>query len=88
MFTASVKFRMVFIPKVFRRFTGTVILMCPRRPGSGSSFCRASTASAMTADKKRHGDAITLVVPRDVGECVLYELAADELGDFIKAGLK
>ena len=45
-------------------------------------------ASAMTADKKRHGDAITLVVPRDVGECVLYELAADELGDFIKAGLK
>ena len=45
-------------------------------------------AAAMTADKKRHGDAITLVVPRDVGECVLYELAADELGDFIKAGLK
>ena len=45
-------------------------------------------AAAMTADKKRHGDAITLVVPRDVGECVLYELAADELGDFIKVGLK
>ena len=45
-------------------------------------------AAAMTSDKKRHGDAITLVVPRDVGECVLYELAADELGDFIKAGLK
>ena len=44
-------------------------------------------AAAMTADKKRHGDAITLVIPRDVGQCVLYELAADRLGAFVKAGL-
>ena len=43
---------------------------------------------AMTADKKRHGDTITLAVPREVGQCTLYELAAEGLGEFVKAGLR
>ena len=44
-------------------------------------------AHAMGADKKRHGDIITLVVPREVGQCTLYELSTETLGDFVKAGL-
>ena len=47
----------------------------------------AELTGAMTADKKRHGDAITLAVPRDVGQCTLYGLAVDRLGEFVKAGL-
>ena len=51
------------------------------------SYDADALARAMASDKKRRGDAITLVIPRDVGECALYELAADQTGDFVKAGL-
>ena len=50
-------------------------------------YSAGELAHAMGADKKRHGDAITLVAPRDVGQCMLYELDAEALGSFVKAGL-
>ena len=42
----------------------------------------------MRTDKKRRGDRITLVIPREVGSCELLELPAAELRDFIAAGLR
>ena len=44
-------------------------------------------AEVMASDKKRRGDAVTLVVPEDVGSCALVEVPASELRDFIAAGL-
>lgn len=40
------------------------------------------------SDKKRMGDTITLVVPKQIGECVLYQIPTDELYNFIEKGLK
>ncbi len=44
-------------------------------------------AGAMVADKKRHGGSLTLVIPRDVGQCALLEVDVGELGTIVKAGL-
>lgn len=38
-------------------------------------------------DKKRMGDTITLVVPKTIGNCVLYEIPTGKLHDFIEKGL-
>ena len=45
-------------------------------------------AEVMASDKKRRGDGITLVIPREVGRCELLELPAVGLRDFVAAGLK
>lgn len=42
---------------------------------------------AALSDKKRLGDTVTLVVPREIGRCILRPTKIDELKDFIKAGL-
>lgn len=34
-------------------------------------------------DKKRHGDTLTLVVPTDIGKCILHPIAVEELPDWI-----
>ena len=51
------------------------------------SFDADELTDVMRSDKKRHGERITLVVPRDVGRCELYDADAAGLGAFIKAGL-
>ncbi len=38
------------------------------------------------SDKKRKGDKITLVVPRNIGNCFLYTIELEELLNFIKGG--
>ena len=45
-------------------------------------------AEVMASDKKRRGDGVTLVVPREVGVCTLMELPVRELRDFVAAGLQ
>lgn len=50
-------------------------------------FDAEALIGAMQGDKKRRGNSITLVVPRDVGHCALHNVSRDELGDFIRAGL-
>ena len=42
---------------------------------------------AATADKKREGDTITLIVPYGIGNCKPYKLPVSELCEFIKKGL-
>ena len=44
-------------------------------------------AEAAGADKKRRGDSITLVMPRAIGDCVLYTVKVEDLEDVFRAGL-
>ena len=46
-------------------------------------FDNAKVLGAIRGDKKRSGDAITLVVPRKVGECELVETPMSELGGWL-----
>lgn len=39
------------------------------------------------SDKKRKGDKISLVVPKEIGKCVTYNINAEELLPFIEKGL-
>ena len=39
------------------------------------------------SDKKRQGTTVTLVVPQEIGKCILCPTKVDELKDFIEAGL-
>lgn len=43
--------------------------------------------SAATADKKREGDSITLILPYGIGNCKPYKLPVSELCEFIRKGL-
>lgn len=54
---------------------------------SNSPFDAEALGSIMTSDKKRRGNNITLVVPREIGRCKLHTIAASELTDFVKAGI-
>lgn len=47
----------------------------------------AELAVAASADKKRKGDGITLVVPYAIGDSRLYKLPVCELAEFIRKGL-
>ncbi len=38
-------------------------------------------------DKKRTGNTITLVIPMQIGECILYKLPVDELENFFSRGV-
>lgn len=42
---------------------------------------------AATADKKREGDTITLIVPYGIGNCKQYKLPVTKLREFIRKGL-
>ena len=44
-------------------------------------------AACAEQDKKCAGDTITLVIPREIGQCVLHPVDVGELESFIKAGL-
>lgn len=39
------------------------------------------------SDKKRAGSKINLILPRQIGECIIHTISIDELHAFIKAGL-
>ena len=43
---------------------------------------------AALSDKKRSGKLITEVIPERIGKCVLYSFTLEELGDFIKLGMR
>ncbi|MBR5284451.1 MAG: 3-dehydroquinate synthase [Clostridia bacterium] len=51
----------------------------------------AQTAAALTeaalSDKKRSGGTIRLILPREIGDCFIHPLPAEDLEDFIKKGL-
>lgn len=51
-------------------------------------FSAAELAEAALSDKKRSGGGITLVLPREIGDCILREIALAELAPIIAAGLE
>lgn len=48
---------------------------------------RAALLEAARADKKRRGEAITLIQPKGLGECVLCQTSYDELGRVLEVGM-
>lgn len=53
-----------------------------------TSFSAAELAEAALADKKRSGDEITLVLPLEIGNCLLWKIPVKELHGVIAAGLE
>ena len=53
-----------------------------------TTFNAAGLAAAALADKKRAGEEITLVLPREIGDCILWKIAVKELQGIIDAGLE
>ena len=47
----------------------------------------AALYEAALGDKKRRGDTVTLVVPRNLGQCVLWDIPVSELPTWIRAGV-
>ncbi len=52
-----------------------------------SPYSAEQLSAVMQADKKRRGGEILLVIPKEVGQCVLHPLPAAALTDFVKAGI-
>ena len=50
-------------------------------------FAASDLCAAALSDKKRSGGTIHLILPREIGDCVVYPAAVDALETFIKAGL-
>ncbi len=55
---------------------------------AGCAHSAQALAAAASRDKKRAGGEITLVVPRKIGDCMLYKLNMDMLEGFIGIGLE
>ncbi len=53
-----------------------------------TTYSAEELADAALSDKKRAGDTIALVVPREIGGCVLMEIPVSELLPVIRAGLE
>ena len=53
----------------------------------GSGFPASALADAAASDKKRAGDTITIVVPKQIGRCELKTIPVSELQTVIEAGL-
>ena len=55
---------------------------------AGTNFSPEALAEAASADKKRSGGDITLVVPKKIGLCELKKVPVSELLPVIQAGLE
>lgn len=53
-----------------------------------TSLDPAAIFQAALGDKKRRGDSVTLVVPRELGACVLWKTPVAELPKWIQAGVE
>ena len=47
----------------------------------------ATLAQIALSDKKRAGGYVNLIVPQEIGNCLIYKIAVEQLEHFIKAGL-
>lgn len=52
-----------------------------------TNYSTAEILQASLSDKKRFGDAVNLIVPRQIGYCDICRTPVDRLESFIKAGL-
>lgn len=55
---------------------------------TGSDFPASALADAAASDKKRSGDTITIVIPKQIGRCELKSIPVSELRTVIEAGLE
>jgi len=62
--------------------------LAKNRLPTSTGFDPQALAIAASADKKRSGDSITVVVPRRIGRCELKKLPITELLPIIRAGLE
>jgi len=62
-------------------------LECMELPVS-TTYSAEALAEAALSDKKRAGDSITIVIPRDIGDCELKKIHVSELLPIIRAGLE
>ena len=62
--------------------------LAKNRLPTGTDFPAEDLAAAASADKKRAGDSITVVVPKSIGHCELKKLPVTELLPIIRAGLE
>ena len=53
-----------------------------------TSFTPEALAEAALMDKKRAGGTITLVVPKQIGDCVLIDIPVEQLLDEFRAGME
>ena len=53
-----------------------------------TEFKAAELARTCLSDKKRSGKSITLIIPRDIGDCVLKEIPVGDLESVIRLGLE
>jgi len=53
-----------------------------------SDFSADKLASACLSDKKRDGQSITMVIPEEIGKCVLKKIPVSELEALIRSGLE
>ncbi|MDR0839801.1 MAG: 3-dehydroquinate synthase [Christensenellaceae bacterium] len=54
---------------------------------TATSYTAAQIAGVAAQDKKRLGGTLTLVLPKSLGVCVLYPIAADDFEAFLRPGL-
>lgn len=51
-----------------------------------TEFSPEALLNSMLSDKKRAGDSLCLVIPREIGDCILLPTPVEELSTFLKAG--
>lgn len=61
-----------------------IVLSGGRDGASALELGRAKVLEGITLDKKRSGDAITLVVPREIGRCELVETPMTEVATWLR----
>lgn len=52
-----------------------------------TTYSAQEIAEAAFRDKKRSADTISLVIPKNIGECIIYPYLVNDLETYIKAGL-
>lgn len=51
------------------------------------NFTAEELAQAALSDKKRSGDAVNLILPQEIGNCIIHPMPVSQIEPFIKAGL-
>ena len=54
---------------------------------TGTNYAEDALYSAALSDKKRSGSIVNLIVPKTIGNCIIYPIPVEAMLPFIKAGL-
>lgn len=54
---------------------------------TATTYCAFELYQSALSDKKRNGATVNLIVPKDIGLCVIQKINAEDLESFIEAGL-